>query len=85
MLCPCSREGYNGKSTLLALLTASLGDYVYPTDATLYYTTERPRGINEHAAGLLHFDKKRLALMEETSDAKQLANDMVSPQMRKYV
>lgn len=73
----CRRSGYNGKSTILSLLQASLGDYTILTDAALYYKADRTKSIDDHSAGLMVFEKKRLALMEETSSSASFAEDKV--------
>lgn len=61
------RGGYNGKSTFLSLLMATLGDYAIKADAAVLYKQDRTRGINDHSGGLLAFEKKRLMVVEETS------------------
>lgn len=61
------RGGYNGKSTFLSLLMATMGDYAIKADPCVLYKQDKTRGMNDHAGGLLAFEKKRLMVVEETS------------------
>lgn len=66
------RDGYNGKSTFLSLLMASMGEYAIKADPGVLYRQDRTRGMNDHSAGLLSFEKKRLMIVEETSSGAVL-------------
>ena len=55
-----------------------MGDYAILTDAALYYKADKMKSIDDHSAGVMVFEKKRLALMEETSSAACFAEDKVN-------
>lgn len=61
------RGGWNGKSTFLSLLLATLGDYAIKADPCVLYKQDRTKSINDHSGGLLAFEKKRLMVVDETS------------------
>ncbi|KAL3159504.1 hypothetical protein ABBQ38_009922 [Trebouxia sp. C0009 RCD-2024] len=66
------RGGWNGKSTFLSLLMATMGSYAIKADASVLYKQDRTRGINDHSGGLLAFEKKRVMVIEETSSGAVL-------------
>ncbi len=60
------RSGFNAKSTVLSLVSATMGDYAIKGDAALYYSNDRHNTVNDHSAGLLTYQKKRMLYIEET-------------------
>ena len=75
---PCLRSGFNAKSTVLSLVAAAIGDYAIKGDAALYYANDKPRTINDHSAGLMTYEKKRLLYIEETQ-----SNRVIEPSVCK--
>ena len=71
------RQGYNAKSTVLALLASTLGQYATKADPALIYKTDGVRNINEHSSGLLAFEKTRFAYLEECDGSKILNDSMI--------
>ena len=71
------RGGYNGKSTILSLLNASLGAYARKVDACVLYKQDRVRSINDHQAGLLSLEKVRCMYVEETDPSKVLDDSLL--------
>lgn len=67
MLLTDRRSGFNAKSTVLTLVASALGDYAVKGDAALYYANDKHRSINDHSAGQMTYEKKRLLFVEETS------------------
>ena len=67
------RKGDNGKSTAVNLLRAALGaDYVIDNKQNLLYEARYSTNVNAHDSGMLAFEGKRLAIMEELSANKTL-------------
>lgn len=66
MLLTDQRSGFNGKSTVLSFVAAIMGDYAIKGDASLYYANDKHRTVNDHSAGLMTYEKKRLLYIEET-------------------
>ncbi len=69
------RGGNNGKSTVLSLLRAAMGEYATKTDATILYRSDHVRSVNDHSSGLLAFQKIRLIQIEETDSTKVLNSE----------
>ena len=62
------RKGDNGKSTAVRLLRRALGDdYVIDNKQNLLYEARYSTNVNAHDSGMLAFEGKRLAIMEELS------------------
>ena len=67
------RKGDNGKSTAVRLLRTALGDdYVIDNKQNLLYEARFASGVNAHDSGMMAFEGKRLALMEELSASRAL-------------
>ena len=67
------RRGDNGKSTAVRLLRTALGDdYVIDNKQNLLYEARFASGVNAHDSGMMAFEGKRLALMEELSATRAL-------------
>ena len=67
------RKGDNGKSTAVQLLRRALGaDYVIDNKQNLLYEARYSTNVNAHDSGMLAFEGKRLAIMEELSANKTL-------------
>ena len=67
------RKGDNGKSTAVRLLRRALGDdYVIDNKQNLLYEARYSNNVNAHDAGMLAFEGKRLAIMEELSASRTL-------------
>ena len=67
------RKGDNGKSTAVNLLRRALGeDYIIDNKHNLLYEARYSTNVNAHDAGMLAFEGKRLAIMEELSASKAL-------------
>ena len=67
------RKGDNGKSTAVNLLRRALGpEYVIDNKQNLLYEARYSTNVNAHDAGMLAFEGKRLAIMEELSASKTL-------------
>ena len=67
------RKGDNGKSTAVNLLRAALGaDCVIDNKQNLLYEARYSTNVNAHDSGMLAFEGKRLAIMEELSATKTL-------------
>ena len=67
------RKGDNGKSTAVRLLRTALGDdYVIDNKQNLLYEARFASGVNAHDSGMMAFEGKRLALMEELSAGRAL-------------
>ena len=67
------RKGDNGKSTAVRLLRRALGDdYVIDNKQNLLYEARYSSNVNAHDSGMLAFDGKRLAIMEELSASRTL-------------
>ena len=67
------RKGDNGKSTAVRLLRRALGDdYVIDNKQNLLYEARFASGVNSHDSGVMAFEGKRLALMEELSASRAL-------------
>lgn len=64
------RDGNNGKSTLLSLLMAAMGEYATKMDASILYRQDKVKSINDHSAGLMTLEKKRLMVIEELDPSK---------------
>lgn len=47
-----------------------MGDYATSQDPCIFYKSDRVKGVNDHSAGLLHLEKKRLMIVEETDPSK---------------
>ncbi len=71
------RSGFNAKSTVLSLLADTMGDYAIKGDAALYYANDKQRTVNDHSAGLMTYEKKRLLFIEETSSSRVLDSSVV--------
>ena len=68
------RKGDNGKSTAVQLLHRALGeDYVIDNKQNLLYATT----VNAHDSGMMAFEGKRLAIMEELSANRTLDTSML--------
>ena len=67
------RKGDNGKSTAVRLLRRALGDdYVIDNKQNLLYEARYSTSVNGHDSGMLAFEGKRLAIMEELSANRTL-------------
>ena len=67
------RKGDNGKSTAVRLLRRALGDdYVIDNKQNLLYEARYSTNVNAHDSGMLAFEGKRLAIMEELSANRTL-------------
>ena len=67
------RKGDNGKSTAVRLLRRALGDdYVIDNKQNLLYEARYSTSVNGHDSGMLAFEGKRLAIMEELSATRTL-------------
>ena len=67
------RKGDNGKSTAVRLLRRALGDdYVIDNKQNLLYEARYSTNVNAHDSGMLAFEGKRLAIMEELSASRTL-------------
>ena len=67
------RKGDNAKSTTVNLLRKALGeDYVIDIKQNLLYEARYSTNVNAHDSGMLAFEGKRLAIMEELSANKTL-------------
>ena len=67
------RKGDNGKSTAVRLLRKAIGDdYVIENKQNLLYESRFAPGPSGHDSGLIAFEGKRLALMEELSSSRAL-------------
>ena len=67
------RKGDNGKSTAINLLRKALGpEYVIDNKQNLLYEARYASNVNAHDSGMLAFEGKRLAIMEELSASKTL-------------
>ena len=67
------RKGDNGKSTAVRLLRRALGDdYVIDNKQNLLYEARYSTSVNQHDSGMLAFEGKRLAIMEELSASRTL-------------
>ena len=67
------RKGDNGKSTAVRLLRRALGDdYVIDNKQNLLYEARYSNSVNAHDSGMLAFEGKRLAIMEELSANRTL-------------
>ena len=67
------RKGDNGKSTAVNLLRRALGsEYVIDNKQNLLYEARYSTNVNAHDSGMLAFEGKRLAIMEELSASKTL-------------
>ena len=67
------RKGDNGKSTAVRLLRRVLGDdYVIDNKQNLLYEARYSTSVNQHDSGMLAFEGKRLAIMEELSANRTL-------------
>lgn len=82
MLQKDERGGYNAKSTVLALLETVMGSYATTQDPCIFYKSDKVRSINDHGAGLLHLEKKRLMIVEETDPSKVLSCSQKTPVLR---
>lgn len=71
------RQGFNSKSTVMALLELTMGSYAIRTDASMYYKSDKVKSLDDHSAGLMAFEKKRLAMMEESSNTVALWEERV--------
>ena len=67
-----ARGGYNGKSTVLALLMATMGQYAIKADPCVLYKSDKIRHASDHNAGLLAFEFVRLMVAEELDSSKVL-------------
>lgn len=72
-----ARDGFNGKSTMLRLLAATMGEYATKPDPAILYKEDRPRGANEHSAAVVALRKKRMAFVEETDPSRMLAEEVI--------
>ena len=66
------RKGWNGKSTFLSMLSEAMGKYARKAPAELVYKQDRVASINDHSAGLLAFEKIRMAYIEEMDNTKAI-------------
>lgn len=66
------RNGFNAKSTILSLLSATMGEYAIKGDPVLLYKQDRAKGLNDHSAGLMAYKKKRFCYCEELDGSKHL-------------
>ena len=67
------RKGDNGKSTAVNLLRRALGpEYVIDNKQNLLYEARYSTNVNAHDSGMLAFEGKRLAIMEELSASRTL-------------
>ena len=67
------RKGDNGKSTAVRLLRRALGDdYVIDNKQNLLYEARYSTNVNAHDSGMMAFEGKRLAIMEELSANRTL-------------
>ena len=67
------RQGYNGKSTLCALLRTMLGDqYSRTGKKELLYEARFTKGIDDHDSGMAAFEGLRLITMEEPANTNTL-------------
>ena len=67
------RKGDNGKSTAVNLLRRALGpEYVIDNKQNLLYEARYASNVNAHDSGMLAFEGKRLAIMEELSASRSL-------------
>ena len=74
-----TRKGNNGKSKYTLMQMSALGDH-YSKDAgsgAILYKNDKQENVNSHQDGMLEYDKKRLVVIEELSESKSLANDLV--------
>lgn len=52
------------------MMAAMMGDYAIKGDAALYYASDRQRGLNDHSAGFMNYQKKRMLYIEETTQSR---------------
>ena len=72
------RKGDNGKSTAVQLLRRALGpDYVIDNKQNLLYEARYATTVNAHDSGMMAFEGKRLAVMEELSANRTLDTSLL--------
>ena len=72
------RAGNNGKSTTTRILKATLGpDYTIGNKDNLLYESRYVGDVNSHDSGMLAFEGKRLAIMEELKSTRTLDTDLL--------
>ena len=73
------RSGYNGKSTIVKLITRAMGpDYAAPSGKKeLLYESHQHQSLNAHDSGYLSFQGKRMAAFEELNDKRALDNNQI--------
>ena len=75
-------KGDNGKSTAVRLLRRALGDdYVIDNKQNLLYEARYSTSVNQHDSGMLAFEGKRLAIMEELSQPIRTLDTSVMKQL----
>ena len=70
-----TRDGGNGKSTVIKFTWEAVGDYFLEGPKGFLYKQNRPEDPNSHDAGLIKFEGKRVSAFEEPSTGTKLDTD----------